>query len=186
MEEVIRKEILADLVQVIEILKVKTEAALVKLEELSEHSIEDVALHKDLDLISITVMIYSLYKVAHALKEKDKDEIVAELEYAKINLEKNNYGKYNHNVKIIFKLIRKYNSKIKEHLQDVLDAARIKKGSSLLQKGLSIGQAAGLMGLSNWDLQSYAGKTTSIGMHHEKIKAVKRLKLALEIFGVKH
>jgi len=48
---------------------------------------------------------------------------------------------------------------------------------------LSIGQAAGLMGLSNWDLQQYASKTRALNSHHETIPATKRLAIALKFFG---
>ena len=65
-----------------------------------------------------------------------------------------------------------------------MDAAKIKKSALLLQKGLSIGQAAGLMGLTNWDLQEYAGKTTSTEGHNESLPAKKRFINALKIFGV--
>ena len=65
-----------------------------------------------------------------------------------------------------------------------MDAARIKKGAVLLQKGLSLGQAAGLMGLSNWDLQEYAGRTVVLGAHVEKVQARKRLNVAFKLFGV--
>ena len=65
-----------------------------------------------------------------------------------------------------------------------MQAARIKKGTVLLQRGLSIGQAAGLMGLSNWDLQEYASKTPYLAGHHEKVSAKTRLSNALKIFGI--
>ena len=66
-----------------------------------------------------------------------------------------------------------------------MQAAKIKKGAILLGKGLSIGQAAGLMGLSNWDLQQYAGKTVTFDDGHEKVSAKKRLINALNIFNIK-
>ena len=75
-------------------------------------------------------------------------------------------------------------NQIKEHFNDVMVAARIKKSASLLSKGLSIGQAAGLMGLSNWDLQQYAGHSTTYEEHKEKLPAVKRLRTALKLFGM--
>jgi len=74
---------------------------------------------------------------------------------------------------------------VKEHLQDVMQAARIKKGTALLEKGLSVGQAAGLMGLSNWDLQQYAAKTTALRFEAETLPAKERMKLAFSMFGVK-
>src|SRR3989344_1989373 len=169
MKEVIRKEILFDLAQAIAILEQKDAKDVEELKKLSNHAIEDVALHKDLDLISITVLIYSIYKIISSIS--------AEAE--------NNLSRYNQNIKVLFNLVSKSNIKVKEHLQDVMQAARIKKGTVLLQKGLSIGQAAGLMGLSNWDLQQYAGRTTAIAQHHETTSVKKRLALALNLFNAK-
>ena len=40
------------------------------------------------------------------------------------------------------------------------------------------------MGLSNWDLQQYASKTSAFTNHREAIPATKRLQRALKIFGV--
>ena len=57
MKEVIKKEILFDLGKAIEILKNTEVGDGEELKELSDHSIEDVAIHKDLDLISTTVLI---------------------------------------------------------------------------------------------------------------------------------
>lgn len=185
MKDVIKKEILYDLNKVLEILKVREEHDLEELKGLSDHSIEDVAVHKDLDLISVSVFIYSLYKILGALNPQDLEEIQKMVDNAKDSLEKNNLKRYNFYIKSLFDQIKKSHAPVKEHLQDVMQAARIKKGAVLLQKGLSIGQAAGLMGLSNWDLQEYAGKTTFSEAHQEKMPVVKRVKTALDIFGVK-
>ena len=184
MEEAIRKEILYDLGQAITILEKKDKNDVDQLRILSDHGIEDVAVHKNLDLISITVLIYSLYKIITSIPEKDYQSIIKELQNAKSSLEKNQLGRYNSNIKNLFQLVRKSNAKVKVHLQDVMEAAKIKKSAALFEKGLSIGQAAGLMGLSNWDLQGYTGKTTALEQHEEGILAEKRMSLALKIFKV--
>ncbi|HLD79780.1 MAG TPA: hypothetical protein VJA18_04425 [Candidatus Nanoarchaeia archaeon] len=184
MEEAIKKEILYDLGQAITILEKRDKNDVDQLRTLSDHGIEDVAVHKNLDLISLTVLIYSLYKIVTSIPEKDYQTIVQELQGARSSLEKNQLGKYNNSIKNLFQLVKKSNAKVKVHLQDVMDAAKIKKSASLFEKGLSIGQAAGLMGLSNWDLQGYAGKTTSLDLHQEKVPAQKRISTALKIFGV--
>ena len=111
-------------------------------------------------------------------------QLLQELRNAKTSLEQRNLGKYNAAIKKLYDLIRTCNAQVKEHLNDVMQAARIKKGATLLQRGLSIGQAAGLMGLSNWELQQYAGKTTALDQHTEKIPAQTRMKKALQLFGV--
>ncbi len=184
MKEVIKKEIVHDLTQAIEILGEKDIKDFEELKELSDHAIENVALYKDLDIISITVLIYSIYKVATLVKDSDHQELVNRLISARENLKQNKFGKYNSSIRSLFAIVKRSNARVKVHLQDVMQAARIKKGTVLLERGLSIGQAAGLMGLSNWDLQEYAGKTTSLEPH-ETVPAKMRLLRALNIFGLK-
>ena len=184
MEEAIKKEIIYDLSQAITILEKKDKNDVDQLRTLSDHGIEDVAVHKNLDLISVTVLIYSLYKIVNSIPDKDYQAVIRELQNAKGSLEKNQLGKYNNSIKTLFQSVKRCNAKVKVHLQDVMDAAKIKKSAALFEKGLSIGQAAGLMGLSNWDLQAYAGKTTTLDQHEESIPAAKRVSTALKIFGV--
>ncbi len=184
MKEVIRKEILYDLQKTQEILTVRETQDLEQLQELSNHAIEDVAAHKDLDLIAVTVLIYSLYKVVPSLNDKEYTLLLQELRKATTALQQNAYSQYNRSIKQLYELMRTFHAKVKEHLQDVMHAARVKKGTILLQKGLSIGQAAGLMGLSNWDLQAYAAQTTALELSKESIPAKKRLLIAFKIFGV--
>ena len=179
-----KKEILLDLQEVIKILQEDGLQASEKLKLHSNHAIEHVALYKDLDSVSLTVLIYSLYKIYDQLKPEDRNEIIEQLEKARQALSTNFFGKYNSHIKKLYKAIKHQNVKVREHLQDVMQAARIKKGTTLLEHGLSIGQAAGLMGLSNWDLQEYAGKTRSLEIQHEKVKAQKRMETAFKIFGV--
>ena len=184
MKKEVREEILYDIKKASEILQEKEAHDLEELQELSNHAIEDVAVHKDLDLIAMTVLLYSIYKVATLLKKEDYALLKKYLDLASHHMGTNDYGRYNSNMKRMFELVKSCNAKVKKHLQDVLHAARIKKGTVLLEKGLSIGQAAGLMGLSNWDLQAYAGKTTAFGQHTEKFPARDRMMRALKIFGV--
>lgn len=185
MEDVVRKKILNNLDQVLKILQDKDSRDLEELKNLSDQAVEDVALHKDLDMISITVLIYSIYKILGTMKADDYNKIMDKLRFAKNSLKDRNLSIYNCNIKDLYTIINRSNAEVKTHLQDVMQAARIKKGTILLEHGLSIGQAAGLMGLSNWDLQQYAAKTTALQTDTETIPAVKRLQLAFQIFGVK-
>ena len=183
MKEAVKKEVLYDLTQAIHILEVREDKDGEELKRLSNHAIEDVAVTKDLDIISITVLLYSMYKVLTTLNEENYQKLLRHLKGAKKHLEQGNYGGYNRNIKASFKLVKTSNTHLKTHFQDVMQAAKIKKGTALLQKGLSIGQAAGLMGLSNWDLQEYAGKTVTLGQH-ETIRVTRRLQTAFKLFGV--
>ena len=184
MEEVIKKEILYDLSQAVTILQQRENKDVEELRALSDHGIEDVAVHKNLDLISVTVLIYSLYKIVATIPDKDYQNILKEIQNAKSSLERNQFGRYNSNIKNLFQLVKKSNTKVKVHFQDVMEAAKIKKSAALFEKGLSIGQAAGLMGLSNWDLQAYAGKTMALEQHDENFPAAKRMLVALKLFKI--
>lgn len=182
MRSVIKKEILFDLSRAIEIFD--KNLSFDELRKLSDHSIEDVALHKDLDMISITVLIYSLFKISNQLTPESKQKILNDLNFSYDALKDGNLGKYNSAVKRLFLDVREFNASIKEHLADVMQAGKIKKGQALLERGLSLGQAAGLMGLSNWDLQAYASKTVALSEHTESYPAKKRMVYAMEIFGI--
>ncbi len=184
MNKDIQKEIIYDLAKALEILQSREARDIPQLKELSEHAIEDIAARKDLELVSVTVLLYSLYKTVGNMAEEDYRDLLKSLTDARDNLQQNNLGRYNGSIRTAYEIIRRCNAKVREHLQDVMHAARIKKGSSLLQRGLSIGQAAGLMGLSNWDLQPYAGKTTVFEAHHEAVPASRRLAQALKLFGM--
>ncbi len=184
MKEAIRKEIVYDLDKAIQILQVRETTDVEELKNLSDHAIEDIAAERDLELVSVTVLLYSLYKIITSVDAPVYANLVPALKAAKSALEQKNLGKYNQSIKKVYEIVRRCDNKIKEHLDDVMQAARIKKGTSLLQRGLSIGQAAGLMGLSNWDLQQYAGKTMALDQHDEKFPAQKRVTIAFKLFGV--
>ena len=184
MKEAVKKEILYDLQRAQKILERKDPNDMLELKELSNHAIEDVAVQKDIDLIAVTVLLYSLFKISEGLQEKEYALFSRELQMASAALQRNFFAKYNASIKRLYALVLESHAQVKEHLQDVLQAARIKKGTVLLQKGLSIGQAAGLMGLSNWDLQAYAGRTTVLEQHTEIVSAKKRVLAAFSLFGV--
>jgi len=185
MKGVIKKDLLHIFTRAAEILEKRDPSDLEELKELSEHAIEDVAVHKDIDLVSATVLVYSIYKILPELKDEDYKDLQSEFKRALTNLQQNQLGRYNQSIKTLYDIIRKGNAKVKIHLQDVMHAARIKKSASLLRKGLSIGQAAGLMGLSNWDLQQYVGGTIITETRKETFPENKRLSFALKMFGVK-
>ena len=127
MKEVIRKELLKDLDNIINILQSQNRQEYQKLKDLSNHAIEDVALYKDLDTISITVLIYSLFKIVSTMNEEDYKELLSKIKLARKALKDHKYRIYNQNIRKSFTIIKKSTPKVKQHLQSVLQAARIKK-----------------------------------------------------------
>lgn len=182
MKEVIRKEIVYDLTQLQTILEKTNDPE--EIRKLSDHTIADVAAYKDLDTITITVLIYALYKIIPIVKPEDKEELHEHIIKAKQALDKKDFGSYNKHLRNTYEFIQSKGASLKEHLESVMQAARVKKGTILLEHGLTIGQAAGLMGLSNWDLQEYASKTAAIEITKETMLTSKRLKIAYKLFNI--
>ncbi len=63
MDEVVKKDILQVLSDVVDILKVEEEKDVADLRELSNHVIHDASIFQDEDSVSVAILIYSLSKV---------------------------------------------------------------------------------------------------------------------------
>lgn len=182
MKEVIRKEITYDLGQIQALLEKGSDPEQIRI--LSDHTISDVAAYKDMDMITITVLIYALYKIYPFALLEDKEQVLEHVSAAKVALAERNLGEYNAQIRTLYTFIQSKSSSVKDHLESVMQAARVKKGTVLLEHGLTIGQAAGLMGLSNWDLQEYASKTAVFEPTKETMLTSKRLKIAYSLFNL--
>src|SRR3989344_2669996 len=107
MKAVIKKEILYDLQRAEDILRVREPKDFEELKKLSDHAIEDVALYKDVDLITMTVLIYSFYKIIQAITPKEALMIVRELQFAQQALQQDNYGRYNKSIRTLYEQVKK-------------------------------------------------------------------------------
>ena len=182
MKDVIRKEIIYDLGQIQSLLATGSDPEQIRV--LSDHTISDVAAYKDMDMITITVMIYALYKIYPFSLLEDKEQVLKHVSASKVALTSRNLVEYNKQIKSLYTFIQSKSSSVKNHLESVMQAARVKKGTVLLEHGLTIGQAAGLMGLTNWDLQEYASKTSVFEPTRETMLTSKRLKVAYTLFNL--
>lgn len=183
MKEVMRQSLIKDIYSTIRILKEDKATASKDLQKLSEHVIGDVALYRNVDAATLAVLIYSIYKTVSCVPNHKQQELLEGLEQIKTNIEKKQFTKYNAAIKRMFELLKDCNSQIKNHIQDVFYAAKIRKGTDLLEQGLSLARAADLMGVSRWDVLQYGGSSVTHVDHKESWPAVKRLKLAREIFA---
>ena len=182
MKEVMRQSMIKDIGRSIEILSdEKTETA-ERLKKLSEHIIEDVALYRNVDAATLAILIYSIYKTTNCISCEKQEKIIKGLSLLQKNLQNKSYTKYNISLKILFELLKDCNSQIQKHVHDVFYAAKIKKGSDLLEQGLSLARAADLMGISRWDALHYGASAVKQSIHSESWPAAKRLKLARKVF----
>ncbi len=188
MEYVTHKDITSILRKAIQFIKKEDTSAL---DELSDHAIRDASVFQDKNSIRIAIIIYALAKIIHRSEgqadewDKTRKRILTDLQDARFYLEKGKEEKYKEVIKNILKNIGRIDDKLKLYIDDVLDKAKIVKGSKLYEQGVSIGRAAEILGISQWELMSYVGKTKIIDRYKEEVIPISmRLDYAKKIFGI--
>jgi len=183
----VKEDVLAVLGDTIEILKIEEEKDVIEFKELSNHTLHNASIYQDEDSISVAVAIYAIYKILE--RKTDNDLIYKEMSQlfriAKDSLERNNLEGYRDTIKTIFKKISEADKKFKLYVEEILDKARIKKGSRIYEHGISLARAAELLGVSQWEMMNYVGKTHIIDFELEITDARKRLEAAKAIFSQK-
>lgn len=160
MDEVVKKDILQVLSDISGILGVEEEKDIAELRELSNHTIHNASIFQDEDSISIAILIYSLSKVIERREGKLNYKVLLKLiRDAKKNLGQNKVDEYRRMIKKLFSFISTIDSKLKLYIEEVINQAEIKKGSKLYAHGISLGRAAEVLGISQWELMFYIGKT---------------------------
>lgn len=135
-----------------------------ELSELSNHTIHDASIFQDEDSILFAISIYALYKTILRCKEAEctYNQFLEPIEQAYKALLVNDILRYRDYIQKVISEIKKSDKKISQYIEEVIDKARIKKGSKIHEHGISIARTAEMIGISQWELANYIGKT-SIG-----------------------
>ena len=67
-------------------------------------------------------------------------------------------------------------------MDDVMSEAQIRKGSKMYDHGISLGQAANVLNISQWELMQYLGATKGADSPYDKSNVVEKLKYARGLF----
>ena len=151
------------------------------LKELSNHTIHNASIFQDEDSVTVAVIIYTLAKIFERENKSDRS-IVPLINEIKKNLFDNNYEVYKNNLKRLYDLIKNRDTKNKFYIQEVMEKAGVKKSSIIYEHGVSLGQAANILGISQWELMEYIGKT-NIPETFEPLNLKKRLATTRKLFG---
>lgn len=188
MEKEVRRDIIWILGQVIKILDCQESKDILELKDLSNHTIHDASIYQDIDSMQIAVATYAIYKLFDrgiAISDDYYEKIIQEFREALNVLELNRFGEYNEHIETIFFLIKKIDQSALVYIEEVLDKARITKGSKLFDHGLSAKRAAEIMGITEWELLNYLGKTEIVDRHQTGgMSAKRRVQQALELFEI--
>ena len=179
MDPRIKEDILSVLKKAAEALKSGTFMAL---DELSNHTIHDASIYQDEDSTSTAILMYAIAKVMQRCNETNcpAPAVAPLLEKARTALERDKDSLFHAAYAEAFDLISSHDERLKMYVGEVLEKARIKKGSKLAEHGLSVARIAEMLGLSQWDLYSYLGKTTIT--ENNGNGTLKRLQFARELF----
>ena len=184
MHDIIKKDIMAVLSGLIEILKIKENGDIAQIKELSNHVIHNASIFQDEDSISVAILIYSLSKIIER-KQKDLDynKVLGMLNSCISDLKNNEDDLFRKSIKNIFNFIRTMDEKLKLYIHEVINQAQIKKGCKLCEHGISVARASEVLGISQWELMRYLGQTTLIDKISEPIHISKRLNIARGLFS---
>ena len=174
-------------------LKAIKENNLSLLREQSFRTVHNSSIYQDEYSISISVLIYSVFKVLEKNKFKQhkkwddfKKILMFEIKQAINYLSKDEMKKYGDSLKKIISNLTKLDKSVGMYLDDVMKATKIKKASNIHSHGLSAGRAADLLGVSKWDLLPYFGQTKTYDIKDNISKSAKdRLVFARKVFGIK-
>ena len=180
MEEVVKRDILSVLRESLPMIKSNDSAGL---NELSNHTIHNASIFQDDDSVTVAVLIYSLSKMIERTRI-DSTKISELLSTAVGALQANQFGRFRLALKKLIEIISRLDSKLKLYIGEVINQAQIKKGSNLYRHGVSMARAAAVLGISQWELMNYVGKTSIDEDFPEPNDIGSRLKLARRLFNI--
>jgi hypothetical protein len=162
----------------------------IRLKELSNQTIHTASISQDPDNIAVAVAVYSLSKI---VERKEYTNFSGWKEFYKtilscidssINAIKRNDDKgLKESLMLIRKVVSKLSGKLKSYIQDVFRKAEINKASKIYEHGISMETTASLLGITLFELASYAGQKPDGNVSLTKTIGTKeRIKIAMEFF----
>ena len=162
------------------------------LKKAARSSLDAASIFQDKNTLSVAVIAYSIFKLTERKLIIKTDipisiytDIIKNLDNSSKNLSNKQIKEYEQNIKNLFKLIGQLDNQLPLYIEEIVNKAKIKKGFLLHEKGISLQRAAHIMGISQWDLMNYVGKTQISEHISKKIDIMDRLNFTRTIFNLK-
>src|SRR3989344_752500 len=161
-----------------------------KLRDLSNKIINSSSLFQDEDIITVAVMTYSLSKIYERSDYRKypswnlfNETTINSIKGASFALQNNNIDAFEKNIKNILDVIDELDNKLKNYIKDAFYNSQIARGSRLHEHGISLGRTAELLGINQWELSDYIGRTgIAEVVEGMTMKEDRRLKIARGLF----
>ncbi|PNX46129.1 MAG: hypothetical protein BV456_12665 [Thermoplasmata archaeon M8B2D] len=162
---------------------------IIKIKSLSDQTTNTASLTHDPDNIAVAVIVYSLSKILERENYRNYpgwsrfyNSYLKSIDNIISSLEKNDEAGFKKNLQLIRDAIDKISGKLKEYIQDVFRKASINKASKLYEHGISMEKTASLLGVSLFDLASYAGERGNYE-GETPVNVKQRIKMAMDLFS---
>jgi len=161
-----------------------------KLKDLSNQTIHTASITHDADNILVAVIVYSLSKMIERREYQNlagwKDfykKITSAIDNCIIAIKRNDEEKIKQNMELMRNVLNKVSGKLKTYIQDVFRKASINKASKIYEHGISMEKTASLLGITVFELASYAGQKAEAGTPFSyTINARTRIKTVMDFF----
>ena len=163
----------------------------VTIKNLSNQTTNTAALTHDPDNIAIAVIVYSISKL---LERQDYQKLPGWKEFhdaffkcidnAIISIKSNDPTKIKNSLNCLRNSLIKVSGSLKKYIQDIFRKASINKASRIYEHGISMEKTANLLGITMFELASYAGQREQFS-EVPMIKGINvksRIKLAMDLF----
>ncbi len=183
---------------IIELLKKVKEALLQenfrKIENLSDHIIHSATILQDEYTTTLSVTVYALGKILSKPKliqnrkkwNDFKTNVLKIINELIALVEEEDWENYLVKIRQLSETIETLDEDYSNYVGLLLRSAKIKKGSKMVEHGISKGKVAELLGISLWELSTYAGSRSKRFPISPKRKSVsKRLSFLRKILRYK-
>lgn len=162
----------------------------IKLKELSNQTIHSASIKQDTGSITLAVMVYTISKILErkdSLKIKNWDAFALKLNsfltLAVTALLEHKDKAYLEHLERIRKTINSISINLKPYVEEVMRKASINKATKIYEHGISMGQTAKLLGITQWEISEYAGQTNIADAdYNASLDIRKRAQMAMEFF----
>lgn len=124
----------------------------------SDKIVHNASIFQDNHTVNTAVVLYALAKVVQRC-ENWHVPINIELDKAIRAVQEEKHNVYEKELKHIIQLLKKSDKRVRKYAQEALERAKAKKGFKLHTHGLSIARTAKVLGVSQWEMQNYIGRT---------------------------
>jgi predicted nucleic acid-binding protein len=150
-----------------------------EIEHISNTVIHNASVFQDEKTIEIAITIYALSKIAKHKSEYNQ-QLLTLLVHLHELFKNNQFHAYSRALKHLVEKITEIDDQVSTYTSHVMNQAKVQKGTGLYYHGISLGQSACALGISQWELYSFVGKTRHDDDDDDETSSVKNTYLRLK------